>query len=49
MRRTLILVAALVISATVAACTGMSGPGMGDTATTDNSMNHRSTHNGGGY
>jgi hypothetical protein len=49
MRRMVSMVLALVLSATIAACSGMSGSGMSDQSKSDDSMSQRSGHSGGGY
>jgi hypothetical protein len=43
------IVCVLVLSATIAACSGMSGSGMSDQSKSDDSMSQRSGHSGGGY
>ena len=47
MRRMIAVAVALMLSAAIAACTGMSRQGMSDKSTSDQSMSNRSMHDGG--
>jgi hypothetical protein len=49
MRRMVSMVLALVLSATIAACSGMSSSGTTDQSRDEGSMSQRSGHSGGGY
>ena len=47
MRRIMVVVVTLVLSATIAACTSMSGQGMSDNSGSNKSTSDRSMHTGG--
>jgi predicted small secreted protein len=47
MRRNMVVAVALLLSATIAACTSMSGQGMRDNSGSDKSTSDKSMHTGG--